>query len=99
LRRKTFKQAFSEFGNLTLNNLANLERREGNQSKALKYLERSKDNFLSELSTADAAVTYLNLSAVLSELNQHQDAEQAAMLAVQKSEQDILSLHSTTMEE
>ncbi|CAD7963674.1 unnamed protein product [Amoebophrya sp. A120] len=98
-RRRTFRQAFALFASLTLNNLASLERREGGDlQKALQYLSTSK-MWVPELPAADAAVTYLNLSAVLSELGKHQEAESAAMGAVQRSEQDIMRLSKTTPSE
>eukprot|EP00392_Amoebophrya_sp_AT5.2_P009609 g9637.t1 len=112
--RRTFRQAFALFASLTLNNLASLERGSGGKDvkengvdeqevqkdleKALAYLEASK-MWVPELPAADAAVTYLNLSAVLSELGRHKEAEKAAMNAVRRSEQDIMCLHRTTPQE
>lgn len=52
-----------------------------------------------EISAADGAVTFLNLAAVLSDLGEHKEAEKTAEKAVRKSEQDILSLSSTTQTE
>lgn len=41
-RRKSFRQAFAMFANLTLNNLASVERKAGSLAKSLKYLCQSK---------------------------------------------------------
>ncbi|CAD7944171.1 unnamed protein product [Amoebophrya sp. A25] len=66
--------------------------------RALQYLTASR-MWVPELPPADAAATFLNLSAVLSELNRHDEAEEAAMNAVRRSEQDIMRLSSITPEE
>jgi len=72
----------NQFRSVTLNNLGCFYRRTGKLRTSLHYLEQALEMELKSENPTSIADTHLNLCAVLSQLNKHEEALEHVLMAI-----------------